>query len=128
MSDIGVTFCGGKIDNFGLQACITRILAGPSLVEVRSHAVKLFELRETGVFIRNPPMIQNFGLSRSFLAVTSVHPYILSLLLPHERSVDAYSSLFRWLPSLDKENALLLMDIMTSTVVGLKNITTPFKT
>lgn len=56
------------------------------------------------------------------LAVTSVHPDVLQLLLSQKRSVDAWSSILCRLSSLDKEEALLLVDTMTSVEVWLKDL------
>ena len=51
------------------------------------------------------------------LAVTSVHQDVLQLLLSQKRSVDAWSSILRRIFSLDKEEALLLVDTMASAEV-----------
>ena len=59
MSDIGVTFCGGKIENF-LQTFIAPVLPRVSSCDVRSYSDKAMELQDTGIFIRIPTVAGKF--------------------------------------------------------------------
>ena len=59
VSDIGVTFCGGKIEIF-LQTFIAPVLPRVSSCDVRSYSDKAMELQDTGIFIRIPTVAGKF--------------------------------------------------------------------
>lgn len=54
VTDISLSFCGGKIGNSGLQAYIAPVLAGITSCKFRSYSVTSIELREIVVFVRAP--------------------------------------------------------------------------